>query len=172
MGPSTEPGFYVTPFGVDGEQAGLGFWATSKLSAEWLDVCSRFLATHGSSFDASWERELGHIQTKFTSASGTALVTFSLHGSIASSLLLLSGRFPASERSVAEMFIDSLKRTIWVRKAATSSHPYSRVTSVSERPLVIVVAWPEPGVSEQDHNLVRELSLHLAGVFFAENATP
>ena len=48
-------GFFVLPFGIDGEPVGFGFWELSALSDKWLSVCEDFLATHGEVFDAFWE---------------------------------------------------------------------------------------------------------------------
>ena len=73
MAASTDSGFYITPFGMDGEQVGLGFWDASKLSDVWLGVCKEFLNEHGAAFDASWGGNLFEIRTKFTSASGAAI---------------------------------------------------------------------------------------------------
>lgn len=168
MTASTEFGFYIAPFGTDGEQVGLGFWARSTLSDVWLRACSDFLGAHGASFDASWGGKLSQIRTKLTSAFGAALVTFAAHGKIASSILLLSGQTPEAERELAEMFVDSLNRTTWVQQDASTSHPFSKITSVNDRPLMVVVAWPESTISEQDHDLVRELGIHLAGAYFSE----
>jgi hypothetical protein len=156
---------------MDGEQVDSGFWANSQLSDIWLGVCSEFLKANGAAFDMSWSGKLSHIRTKFTSASGAALATFSVYGKVASSVLLLSGQSPEADRTVAEMFVDALRRTVWTQTAASTPHAFSRVTSIKERPLMVVIAWPESTIAEQDHDLVRELGVHLAAAFFSAGIT-
>jgi hypothetical protein len=160
-------GFFVLSFGMDGESVGSGFWERSRLSENWLGTCKDYLGAHGESFDASWNAHLSHIQTKLTSASGAGLVTFFVHGKVVLSVLLLSGLSPPAENPVAEMFIESLKKTVPVEAATRSSSPFRDIFAVRDRPLMVVVPWPEATVSSQDHALVRELGLHLAGAFFA-----
>jgi hypothetical protein len=68
--------FFVAPFAIDGEPEGVGRWELDKLSPKWLAMCDQYLELHGTSFDLPWPDGLSHIRTKFTSASGTALVNF------------------------------------------------------------------------------------------------
>mgnify|MGYP003325606153 FL=1 len=170
MADSADSGFYIAPFGIDGEQVGLGFWNASTLSDIWLGVCKEFLNVHGAVFDAPWSGKLFEIRTKFTSASGAAIATFFVRDRVASSLLFLSGHSPEVERTVTEMFIESLRKAVWVQTAALSLHPFLAIASIGERPLMVAVAWPEPTMSEQDNNIVRELGLHLAGAFLTESS--
>lgn len=161
-----QPGFFILPFGMDGEPVGFGFWEQVRLSENWLTVCRDYLNEHGAVFDASWSGNLSHIRTKITSASGTALVTFFVQGKVALSVLLLAGTSPAAEESAAQMFVESLRRSAPVQAATQSPNPFNNIFSAKDRPLMVVVPWPETTVSEQDHKLVRELGLHLAGAFF------
>lgn len=160
------PGFYVSPFGMDGESLGTGFWAASNLSERWLDVCVAFLHQHGLVFDSRWPEPLSHVRTKLTSASGAAIATFYVRDQIVSSILLLSGRSPAVDDDVAAMFTESLKRSSPSVGVSRSSRPgFQAILARKERPLMAVVAWPDPSVSDEDQDLVRELGLHLAGAF-------
>lgn len=170
MAASIDSGFHITAFGIDGVQVGLGFWDASKLSDVWSGVCKEFLKAHGATFDASWGGKLFEIRTKFTSSTGAAIATFFVRDRVASSLLFLSGQSPEVEQTVTEMFVESLKRTVWVQTAASTPHPLSTIASVAERPLIVIVAWPEPTLSEQDNNIVRELGLHLAEAFLTESS--
>jgi hypothetical protein len=77
----------------------------------------------------------------------------------------LSGQSPKVDQSVTEMFVESLRRTAWVQKAASSLHPFSTVASVIERPLMVAVVWPDPTISDQEQEVARELGIHLAGAF-------
>ena len=39
---------------------------------------------------------------------------------------------------------------------------------IDDRPLVVVVVWQNPAVTEGDAQVIQELSLHFAAVFFDE----
>ena len=170
MAVERRPGFFVLPFGMDGEPVGLGFWEQSRLSEEWLKVCRNYLEAHGSAFEAAWSGNLTHVRTKLTSASGAAVVTFVVQQKVVLSVLLLTGSSLPGEDSVAQMFVESLRRSAPAQAAAQSASPFSSVFSEGHRPLMVVVPWPEATVSDQDHELIRELGLHLAGAFFAMQA--
>jgi hypothetical protein len=166
---SAQPvGFFIAPFSIDGELEGLDFWAGEQLSMKWLDICDQFLGQHGAVFDASWSGSLSHIQTRFTSASGAALVAFKAGGKPVASLALVSGG--ASDTEVLRMFVDSLRQVELVRLAQVSTAPFQGVFSIEKRPLMIVVPWPDESVAEQDHSCVQELALHLAGAFFGKRS--
>jgi|SRR5581483_2269172 len=160
------PGFSVAAFGIDGEVQGIDRWDFEKLSSKWLRICGEYLEHHGASFDASWSGPLAHIQTKFTSASGAALVTFGVKGKLAASVALASGLTPATESSVLKMFVNSLRGVELVAAAAQSPEPFREVLAIEERPLMLVVPWADSEVSEQDQALIRELAIHTAGAFF------
>lgn len=170
MAASPESGFYVAPFAIDGEHIGLEFRSTAALSSKWLRIARDFLCTHGAVFDTCWGGGLAHIRTKFTSAAGAALATFFVRGEIAASLVLLSGKGPEAEREVLEMFVTSLRKTIWAQASTSVSQPFSELLSMKERPLLAVVVWPESALSDLDHEVIRDLSVHLAGAFFSEGS--
>src|ERR1700678_2067870 len=86
MAASTDLGFHIAAYGIDGEQAGLGFWEASQWSSVWLGVCTEFVDAHGADFNASWGGKLNEVRTKFTSASGSAVVTFFVRDRVASSI--------------------------------------------------------------------------------------
>lgn len=167
MAASSESGFHISPFGLDGEQVGIGYWQISKLSDLWLGVCRKFLEANGAVFDASWAGNLSEIRTKFTSALGAAISTFYVRGRVASSLLFLNGHAVEAEHAVIEMFVGSLRATELVRIATATRLPFSAIASLRERPLVVAVAWPDSTISDHEQEIVRELGLHLAGAFFA-----
>jgi hypothetical protein len=64
------------------------------------------------------------------------------------------------------MFVESMRRVPAVRRAAHLGEPFRALHSIRERPLMVAVPWPDKNLTEQDHALVRELSLHLSGAFF------
>lgn len=158
-------GFYIAGFGVDGELEGTDFWPFERLSAKWLDICREYLAAYGASFDEPWSGTLSHIRTRFTAVSSAALVTLSTHGRPVASVALASGFARDAELSVLKMFVNSLRGVELVGIAAKSQEPFEQMLEIPERPLMIVVPWASPETSEQDHALVRELSIHMAGAF-------
>jgi len=141
-----------------------------KLSTKWLAICNDYLEFNGASFNAPWSGDLSHIYLRLTSASGGALATFSVHSKPATSALLASGVSPSAEAELLKMFVDSLRKVVLVKQAATSSDPFQQVLAIKERPIKIVVPWPDRTISEQDHELIRELAIHTAGAFFVRNS--
>jgi hypothetical protein len=162
--------FDVICFAFDGELLGQERQALSDLSAKWLSVCGDFLASYAPVFDASLGGPLDHIRFKWTASDGTALVTVSTHGMITSSFALASGVSPGTERKVLTMFVESLRNTDIVKQVANSSEPFAEILTTSDRPLLCIVIW-NANVTEQDGDLVRELTMHLAGAYFASGPT-
>lgn len=103
---------------------------------------------------------------KFTSAASTAMAILLAKGVPASSLLLLGGPPSLAEEEATTMFVESLRRTELVKACASSPAPFAGVGSNKNRPLIVVIPWGDPTTSAEDHELVRELGLHLAGAFF------
>src|SRR5688500_7505903 len=148
--------FQIAAFAVDGNLVGLESWQTQRLSQKWLAICKEYLDQHGSSFDETWSGKLSHIRTRFTAAAGVALVTFSANERIVTSLALACGQSSVAENSVLETFVKSLRATPLVRAATRSQDAFQQILQIEQRPLMIVVPWPDDATSDQDHNLVRE----------------
>lgn len=159
-------GFYVASFSIDGEPEGIGFWECSRLSPRWLAVCSEHLA-HGASFEASWPGNLSHVTTKMTAVSGAAIIAFKIGERMAASVALAKGSSPVAEAELLKMFVESLRRIGAAVAATTSPEPFHKMLLIEERPFMMVVPWPDRSITEQDHAVVRELSIHLAGAFFS-----
>jgi hypothetical protein len=159
-------GFHAAAFAANGELEGVGRWDPTKLSQKWRGICGEFLAAHGARFDTAWGGELAHIRTKFTASAGVALATFKVREKIASSLALTTGRAQAAESTVLHMFVESLRRNEVVRATAAGDEPFAAVLEIPERPLLVVVPWPDPEISDPDEALVRKLGVHLAAAFF------
>lgn len=81
-------------------------------------------------------------------------------------MALLSGQRHSVESSLLDMFVSSLRATDIVKACAESEAPFQAMLEVKMRPLMLVVPWGDERVSEQDRELVQELSLHVAGAFF------
>ena len=68
-----------------------------------------------------------------------------------------------AERTLLEMFVESVRRVDIVRKMQRTSKPFADVFGISERPLHVVIAW---GVSQgDDARMVAELGTHFAAAF-------
>ena len=158
--------FFIAPFSIDGRLQGVQRLNVENLSAKWLDICGRRLASCGKAFEGPWKDNLSHIQMKFTSSAGVALITFSIRGHAVSSVFLSAGLSVVTETDVMKMFIESLRKVDFVTRNATLSNPFQEILTISERPVMIVVPWPDKHVTEDDHGLVRELAIHTAGAFF------
>ncbi|MGC1470763.1 MAG: hypothetical protein WA793_15410 [Sphingorhabdus sp.] len=158
-------GFYLAAFGVDGVLEGEGYWNHNDLSKRWLMLCEELIAEKGVNFDHQWTGPLSKIRTKMTSANGACICTFFVVDRTVSSVLLLRGIEPRSELEVSMMFVESLRASPLVAAASDSSEPFADAALIVKRPLMIVVPFPDPVVSDESYDLVRELSLHLASAF-------
>ncbi|HUP79753.1 MAG TPA: hypothetical protein VM260_14465 [Pirellula sp.] len=158
--------FFVAPFDLDGESVGVGSWQISMLSPNWLGLCAEQLRSNKG--ELSWGERLPGIKVKLTCASGAAIGTVCVNDQVASSLLLLSGQSVSAESVLAQMFVESLRRTMHSRAHPSAKTLFEGVLNLKERPLLIVVPWPEAGIFADEHEMVRELGLHLAGAFFSK----
>lgn len=165
---SLEPpeGFHVVGFGPDGSQLGSAFLRIRSLSPKWLESALAFLEDHGNRFRASWGRELEAFETQLTANATSALSTFYVDGTIASSHLYLCGRDKKAEEELTSLFIDSLRKASPVQAQASSSEPFEEIRQLRERPLDVVVIWAPDSVSEERLEMAGELSTHFAAAFF------
>lgn len=160
----TQTGFWIAPFGIDGNLEGLGFWEFAKLSSKWVGFANELITRNPSNFDRVLGDKLSHIRVKFTSIPGAALLTISDSEKVASSAILLGGLAAEKEMHLAGMYIESLKKIDRVKVSiGPNDKPFQELLGLTNRPLVAVVPWPDELV---DHDLVRELGIHLAGAFF------
>jgi hypothetical protein len=166
---SKDTGFYIAPYSIDGAMKGVGFWKRSDLSGFWIEVCRDLMKEKGSNFDALLEKQLSHLRVKLTSAKGAALLMLFARERPLSSSLLLSGTSMDADQQASGMFVESVRKTNVVREVAPVTEPFASIFGINERPLMVVIPWPDETVSDQDHELVRELGLHLAGAFFEAN---
>ena len=160
-----EGGFTVAAFTIDGALECKDQWIYSNLSARWSNICDELLRAKGVNFNYPWIGPLSHIRTKLTSARGAGICTIFVNGHVAVSVLLLRGRDGGAERDMSRMFVNSLQKVDLVQSITKLSEPFAEVLSLSERPLMVVVPIPDESISDQDNDVVRELSLHLASAF-------
>jgi len=90
------------------------------------------------------------------------MVSYHGHGILATSTLLLTGDAPEIEAEVIKMFVQSLRGSPAVTRFQ-GAEPFGALFSFTERPLHVVVPWPQATISEDDQALVQELSTHVAG---------
>ncbi len=166
MSEPRQNGFCILPFAPDGAPLGKGFWEFDRLSGRWIDACSAFLLSHGPSFKASWGQELEHIVTTLTSDSGAGLATFYVRGIPALSTLYVSGKNKDTDSEVLEMFIRSMQSTEFARG---DSSAFESIRNIAERPLTAAVVWESDALSDDDRDLLRELSTHFAAAMFLAN---
>ena len=159
-----EEGFEILPYTVYGESMGQGLWKYADLSGRWLKECREIWRCDSERIDLTLPGALGHIRLKITEAALAALVNYYAHGQLASSLLLLSGSSQDAECEIGEMFIASMNRS--APKGGTLQNGFASLLKVGERPLMAVVPVPDASISLEDHELIREHGLHLAGAFF------
>lgn len=158
-------GFHLAAFGIDGSLEGESHWNHQDLSERWLTLCDELIAEKGINFDHQWTGTLSKIRTKMTSANGASICTFFVNDRTVSSVLLLRGIEPQSEIEVSTMFVESLRASPLAITSRASSEPFAEVLTIVQRPLMVVVPFPDPAVSDQSYDLIRELSLHLASSF-------
>jgi hypothetical protein len=162
---AAEEGFLVVGFAIDGTLVDKWRWLYRDLSAKWSNICEDLLSAKGVNFDYTWQGPLSHIRTKLTSARGAGICTLFVNDHVASSNLLLRGHDRAVEHDVSRMFVSSLRNVHLVQAATTQSEPFAEVLSLSERPLMVIVPIPDDSISDQDNDVVQELSVHLASAF-------
>lgn len=169
--PATEPlkRYHNAVFLPNGELVGTRTVEIGDLSDKWLEICASFIAHKGPAFRASWGQQLSHIETRLTAAGGAAMGTFWAHGEIVVSELYLAGRNPAAESEAAELFIGSLEKSDFAKSDRVAGpSAFDQLRDSLERPLTATVVWGNPKVSEQDNQLIFELTRHFAAALHAD----
>jgi hypothetical protein len=162
---SERAGFFVAPFGIDGESMGVGQWRLADLSPQWLELSRQMLDRGGDSFRTTLPAPLERIAVRFTAAAGAALTSFHVGGTLAVSAAYLRGEDAGAEQELLGLFAESLRRTAVVQNANAGAESFGGVFRLTQRPLLVVVPWGTPGVAEEDEEAVQELATHLAGAF-------
>jgi hypothetical protein len=157
--------YHVAVFLPDGSLEGTAVRERARLSAKWLGVGAELLAQDSASGRVVVPYEnLDHLDVRFTRSDGAALVSYHAVGDLAVSSLLLTGENPVVEAEVIDMFLASVRRSGPVQGVGTVA-PFGKLLSLRERPLHAVVVWGNPRVSDDDAQLIQELSAHVAGAF-------
>ena len=161
-------GFHVAPFAPDGDLVDVALRMWDTLSPNWILASSTMLASLTASKRVSWGEGLSHIETGFVGQAGAALVTFYVRGVVVLSGVLLSGIAPQAENELLGMFVDARRRTDLVKAAALNGGrvAFEDAKRLRERPVAIFVIWHPDSASDEDMEVVRDLSLHLAAAYF------
>ena len=154
--------FTIAPFGLDGSPEGRAVWNVADLSSKWIGVCSDLIRENGTSFDKSLGGHLNHLSIKCVSVNGAALITISVHNRPVSLGAFASGVEPQSDLDALTMFAESTSQAT-LRFHAPDGEAFSELYAITGRPLLVVVPWPDPLVSDQEHELAREIMLHFIG---------
>ena len=161
-------GFWIAPFALDGELLGVGEWQFDALSKHWIGVCTSLIDHYGPVFDEHLQGPLSHLRIKCTAAQSGAMVVLYAHGATVASFAVATGAVPAVDTQVLAMFAESIRSSTRQFQVSNIEEPFGAMTSMVERPLMVVVPWPQSHISEQDHELVREIGWHLAAALICK----
>jgi hypothetical protein len=159
-------GFFIEVCAFDGVSVGNGCQEMPKLASKWLAVFSELIQKSGPAFNSSLQGNLSHIQIRFTSANGAASATLSANEVPGVTLLLLSGQSKQTEAEFTQMLAESLSRSFPAHVVGGEPDSFQKVFTFSKRPTAGIVTLPPDGIPSEDHELLREITLHLAGAFF------
>jgi len=154
--------FWIAPFAVDGELLGVGERLFADLSQHWIGVCASLIDHYGPVFDQHLEGPLSYLRIKCTAVESAAMVVLYAYGAPASSFVVATGTAPEVEAEVLAMFAESIRSSTPHYQVSNIEVPFGAMTSVTQRPLMIVVPWPQSSIAQEDHELVKELGWHLA----------
>jgi hypothetical protein len=160
VAPVKEPQhFTIAPFGIDGSLEGRAVWNIADLSPKWIGVCSDIIRENGTTFDRSLGGQLKHLSIKCITVKAAALVTISAHNRPVSLGAFALGVEPQSDIDVLTMFARSTSQST-SRFHAPDREAFAELYAITDRPLLVVVPWPDLLVSDEEHDLAREIMLH------------
>jgi hypothetical protein len=162
---SVPTSFQIAAFARDGSLVGASAFPFADLSPHWLAVWREALAGRDGSFAGSLHPNLDHIRLRVTWSGSVGMATSFVHGHLTTSSVFVSGASPAAEIEALELFQHSVARSESSAASAGSS-PFADLPRQAHRPLLAVVVWGQPAVSNEDHELVAQLEWHLAGALF------
>jgi hypothetical protein len=167
--PTVGGGFFVGAFSLLGDFEGQSARRYENLSEKWIGLCRELLVELGTTFDYRWSNQLSHLRTKLTSAKGVGICTIFIKEQVAASMLLMTGKDELAEQAVIRMHQSSLRDSVPLIATGQDDGGFSRIASIVERPLMVVVPFPNKSVSEEDQDIVREISWHFAAAYFQEH---
>lgn len=158
---SVPTSFTIAPFAVDGVLEGQGTWSIADLSPKWIVLCSDILDAGGAALDHTLAGPLSKLRIKCTLAKGAALITILVLGRPASSAAFASGKSIEADADILSMFAASMAN-VCMGFYASSDRPFGVIETLSDRPLLAVVPHSDALITDQEHDLARELMLHFA----------
>lgn len=158
--------FHIAAFAPDGALEGRGTRNVADLSEKWIGFCRSLIDANGLVFDRLLTMSLAHIGIKCSGIHDAALVTISVHDRTQTTFALIRSDSKSATQVLA-MFVDSVRRNASRQQLAPAAAPFGEMLGIEERPLMALVIWCDPAISDQDNDLVRELGLHFAAAFFA-----
>ena len=168
---AVNPTYFVAPFAVNGELMGIGEGTTSELSQQGREFWRRLLEASGPAFKGPVPSPgMEHVGLRFTSAEGAALVTFTVRDEIASSAVALRGTNPPAESELLKLFVESVRRAPLAKQSGAGPTAFEAVLQLTQRPLYVVVPWPNPRLSDEELDLVQELDSHLAAALLVSSS--
>lgn len=163
--PAAKDGFLIAAFSAFGHFEGVRWREYQSFSHKWIELCGELFSEFGDIFDYTWPGNLAHIRTKFTSDQGVGMCTIFVNGRTASSILLMKGGSIGIEKDVIKVFLESVHTPLLNAPGGRAENGFSELNTISDRPLMAVVPFPNNEISNQDHEIARELGWHMAAAF-------
>ncbi|MBB4841501.1 hypothetical protein HNP52_004605 [Sphingomonas kyeonggiensis] len=149
--------FWIAPFAIDGELLGVGARLFDELSQHWIGVCASLIDHYGPVFDQPLQGPLSHLRIKCTAVESAAMVVVYAHGQPVSSFAVATGAVPSADTQVLAMFAESIRSSTRQFQVSNIDMPFCEIAVMDQRPLMVVVPWPQSSIAEQDHELAKEL---------------
>lgn len=156
---SAAQSFIIAPFGIDGVMEGKAKWKIADLSPKWTGICSDLIAATGPSLDHSLGGPLSHLRIRSSDTDGATHITISVHDRPVSLAALASGKSSKADANALASFFGAILEAS-ARFRADNRQAFGDMMTMPDRPLLVVVPWPDELISDQEHDLARELMLH------------
>lgn len=157
--------FTLAGFCADGRFVGKSLWKVETLSQHWVNNFAALIHHHGPIFKTSLPTPLENFVFQLTANGGAGILTIYANSHIAASALLLAGSIPDVDAEIEKLFYASIMKS----KTATVQDgrpPFVNLLENTERPIVNVVGWGNPSVSNDDEGLIKEMLWNFSGAFF------
>lgn len=166
--PASESGFLIAAFSAFGHFEGVKWQEYDGISSKWIGLCRELFLEYGGIFDYRWSGNLSHIRTRFTSTQGAGVCTIFVYDHTAYSMLLVGGQSGDIEKDVMNIFLQSIRTPLLNTSVGRVEAGFSELDTISDRPLMAVVPFPNDEISVQNHEIVRELGWHMAAAFLQD----
>ena len=151
----------LQPVRRHGVDAGI-FFSDIVVPLKLAGVAVEIQPGRGPVFDQPLQGPLRHLRIKCTAAGSVAMVVLYAHEVPVTSFAVVTGAAPSEEAEALTMFTEAIRASTRQYQVSGIEAPFSEITTLPQRPLMVVIPWPQSPVAEQDRELVKELSWHLA----------